>query len=142
MKAGFRGKTTPDRQHFKLAEQFHNLLRAKPILRPDPSSFPSAFSHIAWSKNAWSGHHRPEHIGAQHDSIIHGNRHIPVDPHSVSGFTLFSIVHRDPLSTCNLGTQLTACNDANLQRMTFRKGHGRVSYCEQFDGRTENRVAD
>src|SRR5674476_634597 len=32
------------------------LLRAKPLLRHDPSSFPSSFSHNAWSRKARSGH--------------------------------------------------------------------------------------
>src|SRR5665811_841858 len=31
------------------------LLRAEPLLRHNPSSFPSSFSHNAWSKKARSG---------------------------------------------------------------------------------------
>jgi hypothetical protein len=38
--------------HLNLAKQRHDLLRAKPLLRHDPSSCPSSFFHIAWSKKA------------------------------------------------------------------------------------------
>jgi hypothetical protein len=30
---------------------------------------------------------RPEHVGAQHEAVVHGDRHIPVDAHAVAGFT-------------------------------------------------------
>lgn len=37
-------------------KQCRNLLRTEPVLQHNPSSFPSAFSQIVWSKNARSGH--------------------------------------------------------------------------------------
>jgi hypothetical protein len=40
---------------FNLAKQRYDLLRAKPLLRHDPSSFPSSFSHNAWFKKARAG---------------------------------------------------------------------------------------
>jgi hypothetical protein len=42
-------------RHFNLTKQRHDLLRAEPLLRHDQSSFPSSFSHNAWSKKARSG---------------------------------------------------------------------------------------
>jgi hypothetical protein len=53
--AGFRGRFALRHQHFNLAKQRPDLLRTEPLLRHDPSSFPSAFSHIAWFKKARSG---------------------------------------------------------------------------------------
>src|SRR5262249_25544396 len=38
----------------------------------------------------------PEHVGAQHESVIHRNRDIPVDAHPVPDLTLLSRSHRSP----------------------------------------------
>ena len=29
----------------------------------------------------------PEHVGAQHEAVVHRDRHVPVDAHAVAGFT-------------------------------------------------------
>src|ERR1017187_6578424 len=54
--AGHRRRFALCHQHLNLTKQRHDLLRAKPLLRHDPSSFPSSFSHNAWSRKARSGH--------------------------------------------------------------------------------------
>src|ERR1035438_9128202 len=61
--SGFRfsvhtGRFTLCHQYFNLAKQRHDLLRTEPLLRHGQSSFPSTFSHIAWSKKARSGQAR------------------------------------------------------------------------------------
>ena len=49
------GQICPAHRHFNLAKQHHDLLCAEPLLRHNKGSFPSSFSHIAWSKKARSG---------------------------------------------------------------------------------------
>src|SRR5450631_4144743 len=57
--AGHRRRFALRHRHFNLAKQRYDLLRAKPLLRHDPSSFPSSFSHNAWFKKARAGHSLP-----------------------------------------------------------------------------------
>jgi hypothetical protein len=57
--AGLEGEWYPFRA--AALKQRHNLLRAEP-LQHDQSSFPSSFSHNAWSKKARSGHEAQHHL--------------------------------------------------------------------------------
>src|ERR1035437_6997858 len=53
--AGHRRRVSLRHRYFDLAKQRYDLPRAEPLLRHNLSSFPSPFSHNAWSKKAQSG---------------------------------------------------------------------------------------
>ena len=36
---------------------------------------------------------RPEHVAAQHKSVVHRDRHVPIDPHAVADFADLTIAH-------------------------------------------------
>src|SRR4029078_13689107 len=36
---------------------------------------------------------RPEHVTSQHQTVVHGDRHIPIDLHAITDFAHFTITH-------------------------------------------------
>ena len=48
---------------------------------------------------------RPEHVAAQHEPVVHRDRHVPIDPHAVADFADLTIAHGVLLRkfACNIG---------------------------------------
>src|SRR5262245_27715356 len=78
--------------HIRVLLAHHSPLIRVEILEVQPFSV-RAISHDHGVLALGDG---TEHVGAQHESVIHRNRDIPVDSHSVPDLTLLSRSHRSP----------------------------------------------
>src|SRR5262245_60371054 len=36
---------------------------------------------------------RPEHVASQHQPVVHRDRHVPIDPHSIANFADLTVTH-------------------------------------------------
>jgi hypothetical protein len=36
---------------------------------------------------------RPIDVASQNDAVVHGDRHVPIDPHSIADFTFLAVIH-------------------------------------------------